>query len=109
MKKLIYALLITGTVLGSTEKAYSVDVRKLLSWCGSGYDSVKHAYNHGYCAGMMRGVFDTLAVTAQVCEIPTTGAVRQAFINWAKANSSEGKLDGAFGVLVAIVETWPCE
>lgn len=102
-----------------------------VSFAAAPWDTVQDLYEHcqasttSYlytdCLAFISGVGSAMNVTGQfasegamyatsICskEGITNGALVQAFKNWAAANPSKWTMDGGQGVMIALVETWPC-
>lgn len=98
------------------------NVQSLLEDCQSERDSQGWAYCRGVAAGagvvlgisgymlsegMLQGEIPP-AMCAGEGSTPTTGAMAQAFINWATAHPEKWGMPHQSGVMLALIETWPC-
>jgi hypothetical protein len=94
----------------------SNDIQELLFDCESA-DSL----DFGICIGVMKGVSGVADLNCEALrkgaradiwaaetDDVTFGAMKQAFINWAKANPDMWSYDGSWGATVAISNTFPC-
>lgn len=97
-------------------EADSGNIQDLLVDCES-----RDNLDFGICIGVMKGVSavadlncdairrgDKADIWTAETDGVTFGAMRQAFINWAKANPDMWSFDGAWGATVAISDTFPC-
>lgn len=93
------------------------DVQQLLNDCESNQD-----LRFGLCLGTIRGAAavmqlncsfyrdgaNTVTTLAADPSDATYGAMKQAFINWARANPAEWGRRGELGMIDALRETFPC-
>mgnify|MGYP003639931047 CR=1 len=76
-----------------------------------------------YCIGVANGVLATMGLVGTLqgknadSRLPahcapnfvSNGQAIQAFQNWAQANPKAWQLDGQYGLMIAIEQTWPCK
>jgi ABC-type sugar transport system substrate-binding protein len=90
------------------------------------YQDCKDPGNQLLCVGVISGVTSMMRLIASLSNRAETAEDRQlmlglaacgdwtdttavqAFKNWAEKHPEHSDLDGRFGVMVAMTETWPC-
>jgi hypothetical protein len=106
-------------VLGWSVAAEAEDrnVQTLLYSCKQNTSSP----DYSLCIGYVAGVGDLMDVNSTlipehpymrpfaICGKPTYGAMVQAFVNWAEKHPEEWKDSTNFGVMLALLGTFPCK
>lgn len=67
--------------------------------------------NASLCLGYISGMADGIAPDRLFCPGGTIsyGAMMETFIGWAKSHPEKAEISRRTGVLVALVERWPCK
>jgi hypothetical protein len=110
---------ILATVLVAVSTASMASVQDLLGFCES--PATSQSYN--FCIGYVGGIGDLLVVNrllykqglsemtgAEICgePSPSHGAMMQAFRNWAHSHPERWADHEYFGVMLALMDSWPC-
>ncbi len=113
-----FSILFCAFVFSSNANA-GFDIGKLASDCES------QSFEQFYCFGRLSGIFDMMDLNAKklistsdrrtkilsVCNVnggQSNAALRQIFLNWAKAHPERWSEPDQVGVVTALSETWPC-
>lgn len=117
MKHLLPSIFVLMACATSSLAQEKQDVQTLLNDCES-----TESLAFGLCVGTVRGIatvmqfncsfyrdgsspLNTLAADSAEASY---GAMKQAFINWARANPSKWSMRGELGLITALRETFPC-
>ena len=118
MRKLIVAVaLVIAVLLSPSVKAAEDEVPKtvqdFISACKEDSQWV------GFCMGMIKGIqFGLFANSREkttgkfrICtpKVVSLGQYRQVFLNWANAHPKEWQYEATAGILIALVEAYPCK
>jgi hypothetical protein len=118
MKVFVIALALIASPL-LPDRAFADDnnfpnVQKTREWC----QDKNNAWGHGYCTGLVSGMMMMMGLNgtagtspASMCASPSTpfGAGVQAFLNWADKHPEHWGDPGAAGVMLALMDLWPCK
>jgi hypothetical protein len=105
------------------EDTSELTVQMMLSWCKEEQTKPGSIY----CLALLKGVSEVMAINGDgvrtgaitggpppsMCvpkgeNLPSGGAMIQAFINWGEANPTYWGERGSIGMIYALQETWPC-
>jgi len=118
MRKVIMATALAVLLLGA-HGAHGVEGFKSPDTVGEFLTQCQGKASVGaiHCIGVIRGIASILQANIgsnslyKMCITGFTsfGQMRQAFINWAKANPKDWQIEGDVGITVALMQTWPCK
>lgn len=117
----VFAAFMSGGQASEQEKT----VQELLSACKCALSPFSAHCRTGfnsqyalYCLGLANDVMNTLIqsnaennarVRACITRFTSNAQVVQTFINWAERNPQHWQANAGDGMIVATMETWPCE
>jgi hypothetical protein len=108
MRKLIIAALVMFVFVSPEVNAVTpLTVEQVRSYCMERRGTAGEAV----CLGMVDGVSNTLLAYRQICGkgyISNPQSI-QIFLNWANANPTKWQIVGAYGVIHALTEAFPCK
>ena len=110
-----------GANIVASQEALSWTVQQVLYSCESAgtATSYEDVFETGSCLGLVRGVGQMLAYNCSslengyhplfIAEAPhSLGAAVQAFTNWARANPDAWGEDATDGIILALMQAFPC-
>ncbi len=116
MKRLILALAMVVMVSPAWAFETPETVQDFMTACND------QEMGEAMCLGMLTGAGIVLKLNGdpkantegrpgfRICadEFVSAAQMKQAFINWAKANPKHWQMAGAYGMIFALTEVWPC-